>query len=75
MKQVKILSLAAQKKQLLPKFTTTFQVARQDTGMIMGGAMLGINIPIYSTAIRNSALVISLCRKQKPPKIHSVYLK
>jgi len=54
LKQVKILSLTAQQKQLLPKFTTTFQIARQDTGMIMGGAMLGINIPIYSTSIRNS---------------------
>ena len=29
----------------------------------------------YDPEFYDGALVISLCRKQKPPKIHSVYLK
>ncbi len=52
-KESAILKNESMQKNFLPKITTTFQMMRQDNGMVSTTAMLGINIPIYSPFVRS----------------------
>lgn len=46
--------LQAERKRTLPSFMLSLMLMQEDTGMVMGGAMVGVKVPIFSHGVRRS---------------------
>lgn len=61
--------LEAERKVSMPEFMTSVMLMRDDTGMRMYGAMIGIRIPLFSGSVRNAlkseeSLVVQKSQKE-----------